>query len=266
MSGAAEMEALAGLPGVDLQALNDAAALLTRTDRKYVVPVETLAPLVADIPGLRVLEIAGRRGSHYESTYFDTTDLDSWAATAHPRRRRWKVRTRLYADSGECWLEVKTRGARAVTVKERALYDASHRDEVTPGSACAWVGDRLAAAGVSGVDPGGLVATLRTGYLRTTLLLPGGTGRATIDTGLTWTSASGRARAGDVLVVETKSPPGSAGPLDRRLWQLGHRPVRISKYGTGLAVLTPGLPANRWHRVTSRHLAATLRIHEGAAA
>jgi hypothetical protein len=69
-----------------------------------------------------------------------------------------------------------------------------------------------------------------------------------------------------VLVIETKSPPGAAGPLDRRLWSLGHRPVRISKYGTGLALLTPDLPGNRWHRVTSRHLAGHLTLREGALA
>nr|WP_242680465.1 VTC domain-containing protein [Nocardioides sp. IC4_145] len=211
------------------------------------------------------MEIEDRRSSRYGSTYFDTTDLDSWAASAHPRRRRWKVRSRLYADSGGCWLEVKTRGARGVTVKERAPYDAAYRDEVR-SEAVPWVRERLTAAGVTGVDPGGLVATLRTGYLRTTLLLPGGAGRATIDAHLTWTSPFGHASAGGVLVVETKSPPGGAGPLDRRLWQLGHRPVRISKYGTGLALLTPDLPGNRWHRVTTRHLATTLRITQGAAA
>jgi hypothetical protein len=259
------MEALATLPSVGLDTLNATSELLVRSDRKYVVPVEDLAPMLAGILGLHVLEVDGRRRSRYQSTYFDTADLASWAASAHPRRRRWKVRTRLYADTGECWLEVKTRGTRAVTVKERTPYDGAHHDEVTP-VASAWVRDRLVAAGVTSVDPGALVATLRTGYRRTTLLLPGGAGRATIDTDLRWKSAFGHACAGDVLLVETKSPPGAAGPLDRRLWQLGHRPVRISKYGTGLALLTPALPGNRWHRVTTRHLADTLRVTDGSAA
>lgn len=259
------MEALAALPAVGLDTLNATSRLLVRTDRKYVIPVEDLTPLVVGLAGLRVLEVDGRRRSRYESTYFDTLDLDSWAGSAHPRRRRWKVRTRLYSDTGTCWLEVKTRGARGVTVKRRTPYDAACRDEITP-EAAAWVGERLVAAGVNGIDPGGLVATLRTDYRRTTLLLPGGAGRATIDTDLRWRSAFGLARAGEVLVVETKSPPGAAGSLDRRLWQLGHRPVRISKYGTGLALLTPGLPRNRWHRVITRQLADTLRVSEGATA
>jgi len=251
--------AVATLPTVGLDELNADAALLTRTDRKYVVPAEDLGSLLAGLDGVRVLTIDGRRTASYESTYLDTTELDSWSAAAHPRRRRWKVRTRLYADTGECWLEVKTRGSRGVTVKERLPYEHATREEVS-SAATAWVADRLVAAGATGIDPAGLVATLRTGYRRATLLLPDDAGRVTIDAGLTWHSPLGTATVGPLLVVETKSAPGAPGPVDRRLWELGHRPVRLSKYGTGLALLTPDLPHNRWHRVRTRHLAPTLRV------
>lgn len=246
------MSAVADLPSVGLAELDATAALLTRTDRKYVVAADELDAIVTGLhppgtAGLRVLEIAGRRTSRYESTYLDTVGLDSWAAAAHRRRRRWKVRTRTYADTGERWLEVKTRGPRGTTVKERLPHDGS---EIT-GPVDAWVRDRLAAAHVRDVDPAGLVETLHTSYRRTTLLLPGDAGRATVDRDLRWVSGHGTAAVGDVLVIETKSATPRPGPLDRRLWELGHRPVRISKYGTGLALLTPGLPRNRWHRVVT---------------
>lgn len=246
------MSAVADLPSVGLAELDATAALLTRTDRKYVVAADELDVIVTGLhppgtAGLRVLEIDGRRTSRYESTYLDTVGLDSWAAAAHRRRRRWKVRTRTYADTGERWLEVKTRGPRGTTVKERLPHDGS---EIT-GPVDAWVRDRLAAAHVRDVDPAGLVETLHTSYRRTTLLLPGDAGRATVDRDLRWVSGHGTAAVGDVLVIETKSATPRPGPLDRRLWELGHRPVRISKYGAGLALLTPGLPRNRWHRVVS---------------
>lgn len=250
------------LPAVSLRELNGAAELLTRTDRKYVVPACDLDPVLAAIAGLRVLEIDGRRASRYESTYLDTVDLDSWSAAAHGRRRRWKVRTRLYADTGERWLEVKTRGPRGTTVKERLPHDGTG----VGGPAGAWVRGRLAAGHVHDVDPSGLVATLHTGYRRTTLLLPGGAGRATVDRDLRWVSGHGTAEVGDVLVVETKAGSPRPGLLDRRLWELGHRPVRISKYGTGLALLTPHLQRSRWHRVTSRHLADHLALRGGVLA
>ncbi|GIM62464.1 VTC domain-containing protein [Planomonospora venezuelensis] len=261
------MKALDHLPAVTLAELNDRAELLTRTDRKYVIATEDLDAVITwlyptGMAGLRVLEIDGRRSSRYESTYLDTVGLDSWSAAAHPRRRRWKVRTRVYADTGERWLEVKTRGLRGTTVKERLPHDAPD----VSGPAAAWVRDRLGAAHVHDVDTAGLVATLHTSYRRTTLLLPGDAGRATVDRDLRWVSGHGTAEVHDVLVVETKSGTPSPGPLDRRLWELGHRPVRISKYGTGLALLTPDLPRNRWHRVTSRHLADHLTLREGTLA
>ena len=219
---------IAALPTVTLDELNAEAELLTRVDRKYVIPADDLDAVVTGVADLRALAIGGHRSSRYESTYLDTVDLDSWASSAHPRRRRWKVRTRVYADTGTCWLEVKTRGARGVTVKERLAHPVAERHEVAAG-ADAWVVERLAAAGVHDIDPRDLVPTLHTSYRRTTLLLAAGAGRATIDRDLTWTSGHGTAGVGPVLVVETKSGTAAPGPLDRRLWALGHRPVRISK-------------------------------------
>ena len=255
------VDSVDGLPTVSLAELDARAALLTRTDRKYVIGTTELDAVLTGIAGLHALEIDGRRSSRYESTYLDTVDLDSWTSSAHRRRRRWKVRTRVYADTGACWLEVKTRGRRGETVKERLLQP--DRLDLTD-AACDWVRDRLGAARVHGIDPGDLVETLHTSYRRTTLLI--GDDRATVDRDLRWVSGHGSAQVGDVLVVETKSGSVRPGPFDRRLWELGHRPVRISKYGTGLALLTPHLQCNHWHRVTSRHLAEHLTLHEGALA
>lgn len=46
--------------------------------------------------------------------------------------------------------------------------------------------------------------------------------------------------------------------LDRLLWRRGHRPVCLSKYGAGLAALTPDLPDEKWHRVLTRHIPQVL--------
>src|SRR4029078_10555470 len=82
-------------------------------------------------------------------------------------------------------------------------------------------------------------------YLRTTLLAADGS-RMTIDRGLRCVSPEGNSCGiGDLAVVEPKSA-GLPTAVDRALWRLGHRPVPLSKYGTGLAALTPALPANKW--------------------
>jgi len=58
----------------------------------------------------------------------------------------------------------------------------------------------------------------------------------------------------DIAVVETKNP-ATPSPADRALWDAGHRPTRISKYATGMALLHPELPANRWYRTLTHELA-----------
>jgi hypothetical protein len=254
---------IADLAPVTLDELNDAAALQTRRDRKYVLTPDELDRLLAGLPPARVLEIDGSRSFAYDSTYFDTPEMDAYRLAATRRRRRFKVRTRTYVDTGSCFVEVKTRAGRGTTVKERQPHDdADHL-----GVARAFVSDRLADAGAPSAPV--LAPTLRSRYRRSTLLLDDA--RVTLDTGLVWdllgpcdaapdAPAQDRAAAiGDLVVVETKTAAGS-GPssVDRLLWRAGHRPDRISKYATGLAVLRPDLPDMPWRRLVRRRLTASL--------
>ena len=111
------------LAAVTLAELNAAASLLTRVDRKYLLPVHAAQDLVHALGDAQVLQIGRRRSFAYASTYFDTPDLDSYYLAARGRRRRFKVRTRSYLDSDLTFLEVKTRGGRHTTLKSRTEYD-----------------------------------------------------------------------------------------------------------------------------------------------
>lgn len=245
--------AIAALPAIGLDALTTDAALLTRVDRKYVVPMNAAASLLEDLQRSAeppaALEIAGERELAYRSVYFDTPDLLSFRLAAHGRRRRFKLRTRTYVDTGAAYLEMKTRGARGLTRKDRDAYDLDTADRLTP-EARDEVAESLDAIGIEPTRADDLDARLQTLYRRATLLLPGAIpSRATIDLDLRWVDADG---GGFTLprfaIVETKSP-GQAGAFDRALWRAGHRPQRISKYATGMAALRSDLPSNRWTRV-----------------
>ena len=276
-----------------LAELNNAAGLLTRVDRKYLVPLTCAQNLVDGLaPHARVLAIDERRRFSYTSTYFDTPGLEAFMFAARKRRRRFKVRTRTYLDSGLCFLEVKTCGARGSTVKRRMGYHADDASRLT-GPGRAFVAACLAGAGVTGSAAAREVAAalrpvLTTTYERTTLHLPRAEARATIDTALTWRRLGPAAPAGssagavvgvpmspqalrpahltaavnegepvsvaDIAVVETKNP-ATPSPADRALWDAGYRPTRISKYATGMALLHPELPANRWYRTLTHELA-----------
>lgn len=243
------MTGLGRFDPVTLEGLVAEASLLTRVDRKYVVPRDGLDAVIAALdPGTRVLEIDGARAFAYESVYFDTPDLLSFRMAAQPRRRRFKLRTRSYLDTGTSYLEIKTRGARGTTVKDRGAYDPRHRDRLTD-DARDDVADAFATIGVAADRAGDLDATLMTRYRRATLLSPDGSGRATVDTDPEWIEPDGRGFAlPGVAIVETKSGARPSA-VDRALWRAGHRPATVSKYATGLAALHPDLPRNRWSRL-----------------
>ncbi|MCC6496022.1 MAG: polyphosphate polymerase domain-containing protein [Propionibacteriaceae bacterium] len=252
---------LEALPAVSLERLLQAAALQTRVDRKYVLDEAELPEVLRHLDGAaEVLSIDGRRQFAYRSTYFDTPELDAFHRAGRGRRRRFKVRTRVYRHSGETWLEVKTRGPRRTTVKDRLPYDLGDAGRLTAAGRD-FVAAILASHLIDDVDVAGLVPSLHTAYDRTTLLLTGGpaVSRATIDTGLAWRRPGSKLSitVPGRLIVETKGGSSPAA-LDRALWRAGTRPSRVSKYGAGLAALDEELPDLKWHRVLA-HLPTAQR-------
>lgn len=239
---------LSTLSRIDLLTVQSAADLQTRVDRKYVVPPSVVHQVIEHLESeLCVLEIDGSRQSRYESVYFDTPGLECFRAAAHGRRQRVKVRTRSYLDSGLCMLEVKRVSARGSTIKERLDHPLASRSVLDARGR-----DFLLQHGVPQDMVSSLGVRLVTDYYRTTLLSSDGS-RTTLDTDLRCITPDGTScGVGDLIVLETKSA-GHPTIVDRALWRLGCRPEPISKYGTGLAALSPQLPANKWNRTLRRH-------------
>ena len=282
------MDGVNALPEIGLDELRDEAELLQRVDRKYVLEPEDLEELVERMSddGARALQIGGIREFSYVSDYYDTPGLALYRDAATGRRRRFKLRKRVYVDSGLQFLELKTRGPRSLNVKDRlelgyvgsgdyvrtangqvqgasepiATSDPLYSDPV----AFQWVGHRLAERGIA-ADPGsavamigGLAPVLRSVYRRATLLTCDGS-RITIDSDLRLTPFEGAVGDGITvqatgsgatptvpIIVETKSA-GGISDADRFLWHQGIRPSRVSKYALGIAQ-SYRVPANRWTR------------------
>lgn len=231
---------------ITLEELTADHAMMTRVDRKYLLRTRDMEQLWEDLPGgTRVLEIGGTVHHGYETTYYDTGSLDCYLDAARKRRRRFKVRTRTYCSTGASFLELKTKGPRGVTVKERIPIDAS-------GDHWAWFDTHARGTGCRASE---LEPVLENTYTRTTLSPPD-TGRATIDTDLVWRNQHGELAGLDLVIVETKSG-ATPSLIDRLLWHHGHRPRRLSKFGCGMAALNPDLPANNWHRTLADHFERT---------
>jgi hypothetical protein len=241
------VSALDALPPIALPELLRRAALQYRLDRKYLVR-EVLAHRLIERLSDRVeaLEIDGRRRFRYESCYFDTPHLRLYHDHRQGRRRRWKARTRSYLDSGECVFEVKLRGRRGATIKERASHRLARRSELTP-SAEAFLARCLARH--YGCAAPRMTAVLSTTYERATLAARDGAMRITLDSSLRCDGLGETVCAPPgLLVVEVKSVEVDT-DADRALRALGAREVSMSKYCLAAAMLDPRLPANAWNRV-----------------
>lgn len=257
------------LDPVTLAELADEAALLKRVDRKYMASVEQAAALVTrlGLEGARALEIDDLRSFRYLSDYFDTAERSLHHAAATKRRRRFKVRERIYLDSGLHFMELKTRGGRGMNVKDRlqlekvgpAACRVLGEGYLLPYSFCLdgteagqWLASQLEEYEVVPWGDGErqvaeLVPTARTCYTRTTLLLPEAS-RLTIDTELCVAPLYGDKDVSEMpfVVIETKSN-GRSSAADRLLWSWGIRPMKVSKSGLAMALGHDG-QANKWTR------------------
>lgn len=251
--------ALAGLPAVGLPEVLSRAELQLRLDRKYLVPAGLLAELIDGLAGgYAALEIDGSRDFRYSSTYFDAPDLLTYRQHLQGRRRRFKIRTRSYLDSGECMFEVKLAGGREATDKRRLPYEVARREELTV-AAREFLWDTLLHA-YRANPPERLGPAATTAYRRATLVRRSGAGRVTLDTGLVCRAPGGAAvpARDDLVLVESKSTAADA-PADRLLRRLGVRPLPLSKYCLAVAVLYPQVTANPWHRPLRRLFAGSSR-------
>ncbi len=237
------------LDPIGLDELMAHAALQTRVDRKYLVPPDLVAKVVDELSGsVRALEMTDIRAFRYQSVYFDTDDYRSFHQHVQGRRRRFKIRTRTYLDSDTCQLEVKVKGGRSETVKSRLPYEPADSFRLTNE------GHRFIAEHI-GVPESELrlQPVLLSDYKRTTLVDLQAGSRITCDVGLVWESlANATPNSFRDVVVETKSM-GPFSAFDLRLRAYGYRPISLSKYCVGVALLNPDLRANPWNRTLRRH-------------
>ena len=240
--------ALGRFSSISLAGANDVAELQTRVDRKYIVDEATLCDLLGALdPAMRVLEIDGARSCDYHSTYFDTEDFALYRAAIQGRRRRYKVRCRAYGAAGPCFLEVKAKGSRGVNVKTRIGCDRGDLESITL-QGHDFIDSTTSVSGLAST----LMPVLTTQYSRSTLIDAVSCTRLTFDRNLRCSDPARGDAVLDGFVVETKSARAPSA-VDQWLWSHHVRPVKLSKFGTGLAATRPELPANKWHRLIARH-------------
>jgi hypothetical protein len=234
-------ELLEHFPDVSLAELDERAALLRRVDNKYALRRGSLAELARMLgDDHEVLEIDDRRQFAYRTNYFETPHLRCFVDHVEGHVPRFKVRTRVYEDSGNCVFEVKLKRGDGETDKRQLDYDADDSERLT-AAARECLDEALRDAGLE--VPSELESGLRTSFRRVTLAATGGSERLTCDESVRLSSPDGRVveLQPDLVLVETKTENGD-GPADRALARIGVQPISLSKYRVGMSLVadTPG--------------------------
>jgi hypothetical protein len=223
--------------GISLEDLNAKAGMMARMDNKYVLRRSELKRVMPELAKrFDILDIDQRRIFTYDTRYFDDAGRSAYQEHHQGRRQGFKVRVRRYADAGLCFLEVKVKGLRGMTVKHRIPYNPAQSGYLT--NAAVEFARNVYSDHYGKPFGYRLQWAMDVRYKRITLVAGDGGERMTIDTDLQyWSSKRSLSLGTDVFIVETKSDQGR-GFADKCLRNVHERPLKkCSKYCLGMAAL-----------------------------
>ena len=100
------------------------AKFMNRVDTKFPLRSEVLwqniLPEITD--DYYIVEINGLRLMEYRTVYFDTPDNMFYTTHHNGKLDRFKVRKRMYVDTGVAYLEVKHKTNKGKTKKKKRLF------------------------------------------------------------------------------------------------------------------------------------------------
>lgn len=223
----------------------DSVKLQNRIDTKYLTSEATLMQVLEDAQqeGYRALETEGDKISPYYSVYYDTPGLKMFLDHHNRRLVRQKVRTRVYVNSGDAYLEIKRKNNHGRTKKKRTHIDKGELMDFSGDEAAKAYLTRKSDYTADMISP-----SASTAFNRITLVNPGKTERVTIDTALNFENfRTGRqASLQDAVIIELKQDGHAASTMKRILLDNRVKPVKVSKYCVAITLTDGSVKRNRF--------------------
>lgn len=230
---------------ISLEDMNTHSALLERQENKYVLTVDQFQELISEFSDkFDRLTIDGQAVFNYRSVYFDTDSLIGYTYHNQGRnKRRFKIRTRYYIESGLCFFEIKVKDKRGGTIKKRMKYNAADYGTIND-EAMKFMHDTYEQVYAEPFQHK-ISAMMEVNYSRMTLVAKRGGERMTIDFNLWFTEGKYRTHVRPFVIIETKSPTGK-GIADSIFRQHNIRSRSCSKYCLGANLLRFNVKHNRF--------------------
>ena len=215
-------------------------SLMKRVDTKYVT---TLDKLHLILQALRddyfVQETDGEQQLPYYTLYYDTPDCQMFSDHQRGKPNRQKVRIRKYCQTGQAFLEVKSKKGNGQTRKKRiAVPDEHHSIRLSENflaEHCPY-------------QPQLLEKKIENHFYRTTLVSKALNERVTIDTGLSFYhhgNACSRS-LDDLVIIELKRDGHRYSKLLEVLNDMYIPSSSFSKYCVGMVLTDPSMKYHRF--------------------
>ena len=249
------------IPPISLPEM-EGVKLLNRVDSKYLTNEDTLVGVLKDAleAGYRVLQAEGDKISPYNSIYYDTEGLKMFLDHHNRRLVRQKVRTRVYVNSGDAFLEIKRKNNHGRTKKKRTPIPLSEMEGFASDPMAVEYLEKHSDFKAEMISP-----VLSTEFNRITLVNPAKTERLTIDTSLLFTNfrTGKKASLEDAVIIELKQDGHAPSPMKRILLDHRVKPVRVSKYCIAVTLTDGGVKHNRF-KIKVRNIEKTINKHIAA--
>ncbi len=225
----------------------DDVSLMKRYDSKFIFHMDELSGVLEELRmNYSILEIGGKRIFRYENVYYDTDDRQFYLCHHNKKMNRQKVRFRRYTDSAKCYLEIKSKNNKSITVKERLKLSGNKYSGRLDGRSREFVENHLNKNDVCLTDA--IRPSLFINFNRITLVDLVNKERLTIDTDLEFTDGNSNVKKiGDLVIAELKQEnPSRHSAVIHCLRNRNIRPARFSKYCMGMVLTDKNIKYNRF--------------------
>lgn len=228
----------------------DSVKLMNRVDTKFLLNIHQLPMLLQRAAEhYRVVEIDGNRILPYSSIYFDTDDTIMYNMHHNGKLNRYKIRMRIYVQSGLSFLEIKRKNNKGRTSKKR-IEIASDNFKMMTFEA----NDKLFIHKRLPYSPESLIPQLQNYFQRITLVDKCKTERVTLDLGLVFKNLNNQAMKAmdDLVIVEMKQDGACKSFFREYLDELNVLPGSMSKYCLGMVLVNPAVKYNSFKKKLRR--------------
>ena len=218
--------------------------LMNRIDTKYLIKENLIIELLEKIKNnYRVQIVNDLPVSRYQTTYFDTPEIDMYTLHHDNKLKRQKIRTRTYIESSLSFLEIKSKSNKGRTTKERMVINAEDFTDFSKNPkavdfiyANSYWGDRE------------LLPQVVSRFDRITLVNKEKTERLTIDGNLVFSNCQTGVEKvmSGLMIIELKQDGKCTSLFRNLLFDYKILPNGFSKYCLGTVETNPDAKTNRF--------------------